>query len=41
MTTLSKSHDTRLDEAWKKSTLAMGALTIMVVFAILVFATAP
>lgn len=41
MTTLSKSHDTRLDEAWKELTLAMGALTIMVVFAILVFATAP
>jgi hypothetical protein len=41
MTALSKSHDTRLDEAWKESTLAMGALTIMVVFAILVFATAP
>lgn len=41
MTTLSKSHDPRVDEAWKESTLALGALTIMAVFAILIFAAAP
>jgi len=41
MTTLSKSHDTRVDEAWQESTLALGALTIMLVFAVLIFASAP